>query len=694
MTGIVDKLCLFVNPRSGEAASSSSSSLSNMTSASGTSGSLHGTSLHIQAVPGFHSSSLQTSSPFPVSSNNKRKRRPAGTPDPDAEVVALSPKTLMESDRYVCEICNQGFQRDQNLQMHRRRHKVPWKLLKRPTPEVRKRVYVCPDPTCLHNDPCHALGDLVGIKKHFRRKHSIEKQWKCEKCSKGYAVQSDYKAHLKTCGTRGHSCDCGRVFSRVESFIEHQDNCIKAKERAAFGYSDQPSLPSLTARTSSSNDTLSATRSELSSAGKQFDSAKFHDQAAWPNMEQRELQFLPANHQYNTSETAITSTNNAADVTRDHFISSATDQRSNPATSHAKEHRFLDDSALRLQLSLGFCTDPPENHEKKPHVKSDHFAAANQRQPSNRAGSQRALGLALNSNDSMPGTKNVEAEAAMTDVFSTSSRPVDHYEASLINDTGSSGAVVENGFRDSPYKRRKELSLFEALWPGHMVRRDSEEVQAPVNLTWKSSTAQIPAPPLPETRQGEKQSRYLGRMAEAIVNVESINSQSEAVERTQLVNPWSDIAAAARLAKEQAQQERDEAKSHMAGVELLKHQAREQLRQATAEKAYAEHARDLAKKQIELAEAEFAAARRIQEQAQAQLAKAQLLKEQATRRIDETRLEITCQACRQQFLCHIPPSWQPDQNSNKIPMMLPVEYPSASNFSRPVLFQNGLKKEP
>jgi hypothetical protein len=44
--------------------------------------------------------------------------------DPDAEVVALSPKTLMESDRYICEICNQGFQRDQNLQMHRRRHKV------------------------------------------------------------------------------------------------------------------------------------------------------------------------------------------------------------------------------------------------------------------------------------------------------------------------------------------------------------------------------------------------------------------------------------------------------------------------------------------------------------------------------------------------------------------------------------------
>ncbi|CAM8944200.1 unnamed protein product [Rhodiola kirilowii] len=158
-------------------------------------------------------------------SNNKRKRRPAGTPDPDAEVVSLSPKTLLESDRYVCEICNQGFQRDQNLQMHRRRHKVPWKLLKRENPVVRKRVFVCPEPSCLHHDPCHALGDLVGIKKHFRRKHSNHKQWVCHKCSKAYAVQSDYKAHLKTCGTRGHSCDCGRVFSRVESFIEHQDTC-------------------------------------------------------------------------------------------------------------------------------------------------------------------------------------------------------------------------------------------------------------------------------------------------------------------------------------------------------------------------------------------------------------------------------------------------------------------------------------
>ncbi|XP_018852511.1 zinc finger protein SHOOT GRAVITROPISM 5-like [Juglans regia] len=187
---------------------------------------------------------------------NKRKRRPAGTPDPDAEVVSLSPKTLLESDRYVCEICNQGFQRDQNLQMHRRRHKVPWKLLKRETQEVKKRVFVCPEPSCLHHDPCHALGDLVGIKKHFRRKHSNHKQWVCEKCSKGYAVQSDYKAHLKTCGTRGHSCDCGRVFSRVESFIEHQDACTVRQARPGIQTQQQAACSSRTASsTSPSSDT-------------------------------------------------------------------------------------------------------------------------------------------------------------------------------------------------------------------------------------------------------------------------------------------------------------------------------------------------------------------------------------------------------------------------------------------------------
>lgn len=138
--------------------------------------------------------------------------------DPDAEVIALSPKTLLATNRFVCEICNKGFQRDQNLQLHRRGHNLPWKLRQRTSKEVRKRVYVCPEPSCVHHNPSRALGDLTGIKKHFCRKHG-EKKWKCERCSKKYAVQSDWKAHMKTCGTREYKCDCGTLFSRFLSSL-------------------------------------------------------------------------------------------------------------------------------------------------------------------------------------------------------------------------------------------------------------------------------------------------------------------------------------------------------------------------------------------------------------------------------------------------------------------------------------------
>ncbi|XP_010921782.1 protein indeterminate-domain 7-like [Elaeis guineensis] len=154
----------------------------------------------------------------------KKKRNLPGTPDPTAEVIALSPKTLMATNRFICEICHKGFQRDQNLQLHRRCHNLPWKLRPQTSIKIRKRVYVCPEPTCVHHNPSRALGDLTGIKKHYCRKHG-EKKWNCGKCSKKYAVQSDWKAHSKICGTREYKCDCGTIFSRRESFITHRVFC-------------------------------------------------------------------------------------------------------------------------------------------------------------------------------------------------------------------------------------------------------------------------------------------------------------------------------------------------------------------------------------------------------------------------------------------------------------------------------------
>lgn len=120
----------------------------------------------------------------------------------------------MAINRFMCEICKKGFKRDQNLQLHKRGHNLPWKLKQRISEEiVRKKVYTCPESTCAHHHPARALGDLTGIKKHYSRKHG-EKKWKCEKCSKKYAVHSDLKAHAKTCGTREYKCHCGTLFTR------------------------------------------------------------------------------------------------------------------------------------------------------------------------------------------------------------------------------------------------------------------------------------------------------------------------------------------------------------------------------------------------------------------------------------------------------------------------------------------------
>ncbi|XP_031376460.1 protein indeterminate-domain 7-like isoform X2 [Punica granatum] len=166
-----------------------------------------------------------TRSHQPFASATQALAPPKKRGHPDAEVIALSPKSLLATNRFICEICSKGFQRDQNLQLHRRGHNLPWKLKQRSSKDVvKKKVYVCPEPTCIHHDLSRALGDLTGIKKHFCRKHG-EKKWKCEKCTKRYAVHSDWKAHSKICGTREYRCDCGTLFSRRDSFITHRAFC-------------------------------------------------------------------------------------------------------------------------------------------------------------------------------------------------------------------------------------------------------------------------------------------------------------------------------------------------------------------------------------------------------------------------------------------------------------------------------------
>lgn len=97
----------------------------------------------------------------------------------------------------------------------------------------------------------------------------------------------------------------------------------------------------------------------------------------------------------------------------------------------------------------------------------------------------------------------------------------------------------------------------------------------------------------------------------------------------------------------------------------MKEQAREQLRLAMVEKTFAEDARRQARRQIEMAEQEFANAKRIRHQAQSELDRSLALKEQATKQVNSTILQITCQTCKQMFRAARPP-WilpPPDENS-------------------------------
>lgn len=618
---------------------------------------LHEASLLASSGPASSSPafSISTSQLAPSNINlQKRKRRPAGTPDPDAEVVALSPKTLMESDRYVCEICNQGFQRDQNLQMHRRRHKVPWKLLKRLSPEVRKRVYVCPEPSCLHHDPCHALGDLVGIKKHYRRKHSCVKQWECEKCSKAYAVQSDYKAHLKTCGTRGHCCDCGRVFSRVESFIEHQDTCGAARDKTAVGSSDRTaSLPSLAADTQKatsptpSADTISDYHHTIMTATSLIPAADrdgaapaprcpgagacfFHlsdplppnsSSPALPSAsapppaasswavqplisteeQQRgaELQLLPYSKHLHieSSQSSVTWGKD-----RTSAISTAACSPSSTDEKTAKSSK-KNSAPPKLQLSIGLYQESGCDHTSTPSISRPSEGKGSCLMPDTET--ILAWPLAWRPMDSLklPARLNDDASTpmAMASAKTGSASSDKQLPSGSVTDSHVTNLKLATGTRadPAPQPNGAELVSQTKSCNGGRSASDWKETSTVYSCRmlqeYQSSSMEASTSALDLALQQQEQQRRLSRESAAI---EAPAHESEQIipGQKQLLSGRCNSAA-----------------------ELLLQEAGEQLKRAAAEKHQAERAWQEAKRERELAEAELASAHRIREQAHSQL---------------------------------------------------------------------------
>ncbi|KAK1375237.1 Protein indeterminate-domain 4, chloroplastic [Heracleum sosnowskyi] len=184
-----------------------------------------------------------TASPPPPQSERKRRRQEiTGNQiqimslitynDDDVEVIALSVEELTTVIMFPCDLCNKSFIREQNLVLHRRAHNIPLPYVRNNRPvknkdDEKRKVYLCPETTCGYHDRRHALSDITGLRKHYKRKHS-EKNLNCTKCEKTYAVESDLKAHLKICSTKEYACVCGSVFSRWDSYIAHRTPCDRA----------------------------------------------------------------------------------------------------------------------------------------------------------------------------------------------------------------------------------------------------------------------------------------------------------------------------------------------------------------------------------------------------------------------------------------------------------------------------------
>ncbi|KAL8483754.1 hypothetical protein ACS0TY_026440 [Phlomoides rotata] len=100
------------------------------------------------------------------------------------------------------------------MQLHRQGNKMSWEIRPWNTSKVViMHVYVCQEISCVHHHPSRALGELPRIKKHFCQKHG-EKRYKCDRCSKMYAVESDVKAHMRTCCPQERRCDYVILLSR------------------------------------------------------------------------------------------------------------------------------------------------------------------------------------------------------------------------------------------------------------------------------------------------------------------------------------------------------------------------------------------------------------------------------------------------------------------------------------------------
>ncbi|WOK93139.1 hypothetical protein Cni_G01832 [Canna indica] len=77
---------------------------------------------------------------------------------------------LLAASNFVCEVYGKEFRRDQNLQIHRRGHNLPWSFSAKKAPSdatevarARWWVYVCSEPSCVHHNPVMTASPILAM---------------------------------------------------------------------------------------------------------------------------------------------------------------------------------------------------------------------------------------------------------------------------------------------------------------------------------------------------------------------------------------------------------------------------------------------------------------------------------------------------------------------------------------------------
>lgn len=81
----------------------------------------------------------------------------------------------------------------------------------------------------------------------------------------------------------------------------------------------------------------------------------------------------------------------------------------------------------------------------------------------------------------------------------------------------------------------------------------------------------------------------------------------------------------------------------------LKWQESDQNQIGSIERQYVEHVREMTQREMQLAQSELSCARHMWERAQEEVEKVENMRAKATRWIDSTCMEITCQSCNKVF---------------------------------------------